>query len=81
MRLPAVRRSPRGQVIADIAGFLVEQGCEVALSERYRRVQRTAITRCWTWRGSARQCDLGLVVGGDGTMLGIGRQLAPTARR
>ncbi|MFN0000054.1 MAG: NAD kinase, partial [Burkholderiaceae bacterium] len=23
------------------------------------------------------QCDLGLVVGGDGTMLGIGRQLAP----
>ena len=22
-------------------------------------------------------CDLGLVVGGDGTMLGIGRQLAP----
>jgi NAD+ kinase len=25
----------------------------------------------------ARSCDLGLVVGGDGTMLGIGRQLAP----
>jgi len=24
-----------------------------------------------------QQCDLGLVVGGDGTMLGIGRQLAP----
>jgi NAD+ kinase len=23
-----------------------------------------------------QQCDLGLVVGGDGTMLGIGRQLA-----
>jgi hypothetical protein len=23
-----------------------------------------------------RKCDLGLVVGGDGTMLGIGRQLA-----
>jgi NAD+ kinase len=24
-----------------------------------------------------KQCDLGLVVGGDGTMLGIGRQMAP----
>jgi NAD+ kinase len=23
-----------------------------------------------------KQCDLGLVVGGDGTMLGIGRQVA-----
>jgi NAD+ kinase len=27
-------------------------------------------------RGNRQRCDLGLVVGGDGTMLGIGRQLA-----
>jgi NAD kinase len=34
----------------------------------------------WTSTKSAR-CDLCLVVGGDGTMLGIGRQLAAMARR
>jgi NAD kinase len=30
----------------------------------------------WMWKPSARSATLALVVGGDGTMLGIGRQLA-----
>ena len=64
------------QVIADIAGFLVEQGCEVALAERtavstgLRQYPALDVPQIGT------DCDLAVVVGGDGTMLGIGRQLA-----
>jgi len=65
------------QVIADIAGFLVEQGCEVALAERtaastgLHQYPVLDVARIGT------DSDLAVVVGGDGTMLGIGRQLAP----
>ena len=71
----AVAESTR-EVIADIADFLRDQGCEVALAERtaqsagldaYPSVDVTAI-------GTA--CDLAVVVGGDGSLLGIGRQLS-----
>ena len=63
-------------VLEDIARFLAAQGCDVAWEREtainagivgYRTLDVTAI---------GEQCDLGLVVGGDGTMLGIGRQLA-----
>ena len=62
--------------LEDIAHFLSAQGCEVAFEADtaanmgitgYPVLNVTAI---------GAQCDLGLVVGGDGTMLGIGRQLA-----
>lgn len=64
------------KVLAGIAHFLVEQGCKVSLEahtadnvhlEQYPALDAQAI-------GS--HCDVGLVVGGDGTMLSIGRQLA-----
>ena len=47
----------------EIALFLASQGCEVVLDASVEEI--------------GQRCDLGLVVGGDGTMLGIGRQLAP----
>ncbi len=64
------------QVLERIAQFLWDKDCEVVLEaetaantglEGYTVLDVDAI---------GRQCDLGLVVGGDGTMLGVGRRLA-----
>jgi NAD+ kinase len=62
--------------LEDIARFLIEQGCEIALEKD--TAQNTGITAHTILDVAqiGKQCDLGLVVGGDGTMLGIGRQLA-----
>jgi NAD+ kinase len=62
--------------LEDIAHFLNDKGCEVAFE---RETAATAsITGYTTLEVAAigEQCDLVVVVGGDGTMLGIGRQLA-----
>ena len=72
---PAVAASTRS-ALEDIAQFLAGQGCEVVVE------RDTALHSGLTGHpttdvaGIGTQCDLGLVVGGDGTMLGIGRQLA-----
>lgn len=60
----------------DIAHFLHSQGCEVILERD--TAAHTGMTGYTTLDvpGIGAHCDLGLVVGGDGTMLGIGRQLA-----
>ena len=71
----AVAGSARA-ALEDIAQFLAAEGCAVVVE------QATAISAGLTGfptldvTGIGEQCDLGLVVGGDGTMLGIGRQLA-----
>jgi NAD+ kinase len=59
-----------------IAQYLGAQGCEVAMEED--TANNAGITTYPTLNVAqiGAQCDLGLVVGGDGTMLGIGRQLA-----
>ena len=59
-----------------IAHFLGTKGCEVAIEND--TATNTGLTQCPTLDASAigAQCDLALVVGGDGTMLGIGRRLA-----
>ncbi len=59
-----------------IAHFLGTNGCEVALEKD--TATNTGLTQFPTLDASAigAQCDLALVVGGDGTMLGIGRRLA-----
>jgi NAD+ kinase len=72
---PAQAASTR-TTLEDIAQFLASQGCDVVVE------RDTAAHAGLTGHATAdvatigTQCDLGLVVGGDGTMLGIGRQLA-----
>jgi NAD+ kinase len=60
----------------DIAHFLHSQACEVVFERD--TAASTGITGYTTLDIPAigERCDLVLVVGGDGTMLGIGRQLA-----
>ena len=64
------------KVLQDIALFLQKQHCEVVLESE--TATNTGMTQyeALDVDGIGEQCDLGLVVGGDGTMLGIGRQLA-----
>jgi NAD+ kinase len=64
------------EALEDIAHFLSQQGCEVVVERD--TAANTGMTSHATLDvpGIGTQCDLGLVVGGDGTMLGIGRQLA-----
>ena len=59
-----------------IAHFLGSKGCEVAIEKD--TAANTGLTQFPTLDALAigAQCDLALVVGGDGTMLGIGRRLA-----
>lgn len=62
--------------LEDIAHFLTSKGCEVVFERE--TAFSVGITGYTTLDIPAigEQCDLVLVVGGDGTMLGIGRQLA-----
>ena len=63
-------------VLEEIAQFLLRQGLEVSLE------QQTALNTGLTDHGAltaeelGRHCDIAVVVGGDGTMLGIARQLS-----
>jgi len=63
-------------VLEEIAQFLIRQGLEVSLEQQ--TAQSTGLTEhgALTTDELGRQCDLAIVVGGDGTMLGIARQLA-----
>src|SRR5437764_3794204 len=72
---PAVAAGTRAS-LEDIANFLTSQGCEVLVERDTAAV--IGLTGLPTAEVGAigTQCDLGLVVGGDGTLLGIGRQLA-----
>ena len=67
--------SPR-QALEEIAQFLSSQGCDVAFE--HDTANGAGITGHATLDVPAigAQCDLVVVVGGDGTMLGMGRQLA-----
>ncbi|MDA7415539.1 NAD kinase [Xenophilus arseniciresistens] len=70
-------------VMDEIGDFLSAQGCEVVLEQSSAGCGDAAVPprACrhpvMSVEEIGEQCDLGLVVGGDGTMLGIGRQLAP----
>ncbi len=62
--------------LEDIAQFLHSQGCEVSLETETANNTGLLGYPALSVSQIGAQCDLGLVVGGDGTMLGIGRQLA-----
>ncbi len=70
--------TPHGQtILASLVAFLRNHGCEVVVEKdtaAHFGMQDCAVMDV---AGIAQQCDLALVVGGDGTMLGFGRQLAP----
>ena len=63
-------------VLQEIAQFLIRQGLEVSMETQ--TALNTGITDlgAMTPDELGRECDLAVVVGGDGTMLGIARQLA-----
>ena len=58
-----------------IADFMTNLGCEVLLEAE--TAQNTGLTEFQSIQvEEMATCDVGLVVGGDGTMLGIARRLA-----
>ena len=63
-------------LLEEIADFLVDQGLEVSFEQA--TALNTGITdfESLALDQIGAQCDLAVVVGGDGTMLGIARQLA-----
>jgi NAD+ kinase len=63
-------------LLQEIAQFLVRQGLEVSFE--HHTAASTGVTDfdALTIDQIGRQCDLAVVVGGDGTMLGIARELA-----
>ena len=63
-------------VLEEIAHFLVRQGLEVSLEKQTAQNTGIAGYAALTPAEMGAECDLAVVVGGDGTMLGIARQLA-----
>jgi NAD+ kinase len=64
-------------VLEEIAGFLAAQGLQVSIERE--TAQNTGLAATWPALTTAElgaQCDLVVVVGGDGTMLGIAREMA-----
>lgn len=65
------------QALSDIAAYLVRQGCDVVLEAETAVSTELPHYPSMDVDAIGKECELGLVVGGDGTMLGIGRRLAP----
>jgi NAD+ kinase len=72
---PALAASMR-TALEEIADFLGSQGCQVLVERDTAAIAEMSGCPTADVQGIGTQCDLGVVVGGDGTMLGIGRQLA-----
>ncbi|MGN1055964.1 MAG: NAD kinase [Comamonas sp.] len=65
------------QVLQGIATFLQSQGCEVVLeAETAAHTGLHTQFKSQDVDGIGRHCEVAIVVGGDGTMLGISRHLA-----
>ena len=63
-------------VLEEIAHFLLRLGLRVSLEKQTALNTGLAEFGAFTPDELGRECDLAVVVGGDGTMLGIARQLA-----
>ncbi len=62
--------------VDEIANFLHQEGCDVSLEQETALNTGLLQYPALDVPAMGEQCDLALVVGGDGTMLGIGRRLA-----
>ena len=65
-----------GGLLDEVARFLIRQGLEVSLERETALNTGLADHGSLTAEELGRHCDIAVVVGGDGTMLGIARQLA-----
>ena len=74
---PGAAGTTSRNALLDIAQFLHTLGCEVVIEAETAGNMSITGYAVMDVPGIGNHCDLGLVVGGDGTMLGIGRQLAP----
>jgi NAD+ kinase len=63
-------------VLEEIAHFLVAQGLEVSFERETAQATGVSGFETLTAAEMGQRCDLAVVVGGDGTMLGIARELA-----
>jgi NAD+ kinase len=67
---------PMREALEEIARFDISQGCDVVLERDTAQASGLTGYTALSVADIGQQCDLVLVVGGDGTMLGVGRQLA-----
>lgn len=65
------------QSLSDIAEFLAKSGCTVVFEKETAQNVALPNAVAMTPDEIGRHADVAIVVGGDGTMLGIARQLAP----
>lgn len=64
------------KVLDDVAHFLSRLGCEVVLDQTTAQLTGLHGFSELPIEQIGKQCDLGIAIGGDGTMLGVGRQMA-----
>jgi len=64
------------KVLDDVAHFLSRLGCEVVLDQATAQLTGLHGFSELPIEQIGKQCDLGIAIGGDGTMLGVGRQMA-----
>jgi NAD+ kinase len=65
-----------GQHLQELANILIQQGCELSIESEtaaHLQLKSSKTLRLSDFRDST---DLAVILGGDGTMLGIGRQIA-----
>ena len=67
---------PSRNAIESIAHFLHRLGCDVVMEQETATNMGISGYPVMDVEAIGANCDLGLVIGGDGTMLGIGRRLA-----
>ena len=64
------------KVLDDVAHFLARLGCDVVLDQATAQLTGLHGFTELPLDEIGKQCDLGIAIGGDGTMLGVGRQMA-----
>jgi NAD+ kinase len=77
LHLGASAKLSSRQTLESIAQFLHTQGCEVILEHDTAAGSGLSGYAVMRIEDIGKACDLAIVVGGDGTMLGYARQLAP----